>query len=178
MGRIILEGFMGSGKSTYGRILSKEFLLPFLDTDEEIERIEGCSINEIFKEKGEEYFRNAETGLLEELSASGRFKDGVISVGGGMPVREKNRELMRMCGSVVYIKASAESLKERLRRGKDKRPMLKGGDLDNIVDALLSEREDSYISAAHYVIETDGLEMYQVVNELKQIYNNRRKPLN
>ena len=165
---------MGSGKSTYGKILSKEFLLPFFDTDQEIESREGTSINEIFENKGEEYFRDAETALLRELSESDRVFNGVISVGGGMPVREENRELMRKCGTVVYIKASPELLKERLRDRSGKRPMLKGGDVDERVDSLLRDREALYESAAHHIIEIDGLEMYQVVNKLKALYNRGR----
>ena len=165
---------MGSGKSTYGRILSKEFLLPFLDTDAEIEKREGMSINEMFEAKGEEYFRNAETGLLRELSGSEAVPDGVISVGGGMPVREENRELMRKCGTVVYIKASPGLLKERLRDRSNKRPMLKGTDVDERVDSLLRDREALYESAAHHIIEIDGLEIYQVVNKLKALYNRGR----
>ena len=165
---------MGSGKSTYGRILSKEFLLPFLDTDAEIEKREGMSINEMFEAKGEEYFRDAETGLLRELSGSEAVPDGVISVGGGMPVREENRELMRKCGTVVYIKASPGLLKERLRDRSSKRPMLKGTNVDERVDSLLRDREALYESAAHHIIEIDGLEIYQVVNKLKALYNRGR----
>lgn len=171
MGRIILEGFMGSGKSTYGKILSKEFLLDFCDTDAEIERIEGCSISGLFEKKGEEYFRERETLYLKEILEKNSFKNGVISVGGGMPVREENRKLMRECGIVVYLKASPEVLKDRLKSSRGKRPMLKDTDLDERVDALLKAREGFYNEAAHHVILTDGMEIYEVVNKLKMIYN-------
>ncbi len=174
MSRIILEGFMGSGKSTYGRILSKEFLLPFIDTDKEIERKEGSSISRIFEEKGEEYFRDLETAFLRELSESDVCKGGVVSLGGGMPVREENRALMRKSGTVVYIKASRELLKERLRERSAKRPLLKGESVDEKVDSLMDAREDLYLEAADRIVETDGKEIYQVVNELKKIYNKGR----
>ena len=165
---------MGSGKSTYGRMLSKEFLLDFCDTDAEIERIEGCSISELFEKRGEEYFREKETLYLREILEKGSFKDGVISVGGGMPVREENRRLMKECGTVVYIKASPEVLKERLKNRRGKRPMLKDADLDERINTLLKEREDFYNDAAHHVLLTDGMEMYEVVNKLKMIYNKGR----
>ena len=173
MGRIILEGFMGSGKSTYGRILSREFLLSYMDTDQEIERREGLSINEIFEKKGEPYFRDLETKLLSYIISENKITDGVISLGGGLPVREENRELLKKCGKVVYIKASSMLLKERLRERRSKRPLLKGEKLDERIDSLLAEREELYLAAADYVIEIDGMEMYQVVNELKLIYRGR-----
>lgn len=174
MGRIILEGFMGSGKSTYGRILSKEFLLKFLDTDREIEKAEKCSINDIFRDRGEEYFRDLETDVLRRLSSSDLCKDGVVSLGGGMPCREENRKLMKECGTVVYIKASRELLKERLRERSAKRPMLRGENIDEKVDSLMDSREDLYLDAADIVVETDGKEIYEVINELKKIYNKGR----
>ena len=171
MSRIILEGFMGSGKSTYGRVLSKEFLLPFLDTDKEIEKKEGQSISEIFEKKGEAYFRDLETGLLKELSRSDICLNGVISLGGGMPVREENRLLMKECGVVVYIRGSEELLKERLRGKSEKRPLLNGEDLDSRVKSLLTEREGLYLEAADVIVDIEGKEIYEVVNELKMIYN-------
>ncbi len=162
---------MGCGKSTCGRVLSKEFLIPFADTDKEIEEAEGRSINKIFEESGEESFRDLETEFLRDLSRSDKFPKGVISLGGGMPVREENRALIKACGTVVYIKASAGLLKDRLRKRSAGRPMLKDSSVDERVDRLLSEREDIYIETADHIIETDGKEVYQVVNELKRIYN-------
>ncbi len=162
---------MGCGKSTCGKVLSNDFLIPFADTDKMIEESEKRSINQIFNENGEEYFRDLETGLLRKLSENSRFLGGVVSLGGGMPVREENRALIKKCGTVVYIKASADLLKERLRKRSAKRPMLKDSNIDEKVDRLLSEREDIYMEIADHILETDGKEIYQVVNELKRIYN-------
>jgi len=173
MKRLILEGFMGCGKSTCGKVLSKEFLIPFADTDNVIEEAEGRTVSRIFEESGEAYFRDLETGLLRELSQSDRYPKGVISMGGGMPVREENRSLIRESGTVVYLYASPELLKERLRRRSESRPMLKDSSIDEKVDKLLSERESIYREVADIIIETDGKEVYQVVNELKRIYNGR-----
>ncbi|MCR4591114.1 MAG: shikimate kinase [Lachnospiraceae bacterium] len=175
MSRIILEGFMGGGKSTYGRVLSKEFLLPFVDTDKEIEKKEGMSISSIFEEKGEGCFRDLETEYLRILSTSDICKDGVVSLGGGMPVREENRILMKKSGIVVYIRGSRDLLKERLKGRSDKRPLLKGENVEEKVDRLMDEREELYIDAADCIVDIDGKEIYEVVNELKRIYNRGKK---
>ena len=171
MGRIILEGFMGCGKTTCGRTLAQEFLLTFVDTDQEIEKSEGMSVSEIFEKRGEGYFRDLETGFLKSLSGTDKFANGVIALGGGMIVREENRRLLKLCGTVVYLKASPELLKERLRSRFEKRPLLKEGNTDEKVDRLLSEREALYLEAADSIIEVDGLVIYQIVNKLKAIYN-------
>lgn len=171
MGRIILEGFMGCGKTTCGRTLAREFLLDFADTDREIELSEGMSVKDIFEKKGEEYFRDLETAYLTELSGSDKYKNGVIALGGGIIIREENRGLLRKSGTVVYLKASPELLKERLISRFEKRPLLRDGNTDEKVDRLLSEREELYLDAADCIVEVDGLEIYQVVNRLKAIYN-------
>ncbi len=171
MKRLILEGFMGSGKTTLGRTLAGDFLLEFADTDREIEHAEGRSISRIFSEEGEEYFRDLETEYLRRLSVSDALKGGVIALGGGMVVRSENRELLKKCGTVVYLKASKELLKNRLRSRAEKRPLLKGEDIDLKVETLMKEREELYIDAADRILEIDGMEIYQAVNKLKAIYN-------
>ncbi|MCD7837157.1 MAG: shikimate kinase, partial [Lachnospiraceae bacterium] len=93
---IILIGFMGSGKTTLGVRLSYRLRMPVEDTDKLIERKEGKAISDIFEEKGEEYFREKETELLEEIST--RRYARIISTGGGAPVRKENRALLKCCG--------------------------------------------------------------------------------
>lgn len=110
---LVLIGFMGSGKTTLGVKLSYRLRMPVEDTDRLIERREGRSVSEIFADDGEEYFRRLETELLEELAekAGGR----IYSVGGGTPVREENRRLLKRLGRVIYLKASPETVYERIR---------------------------------------------------------------
>lgn len=148
---LILEGFMGCGKSAVGRRLSARLGIPFIDTDSEIEKRQGCSIAEIFEDCGEEAFRQMETSMLYGLLLEG--KERVISLGGGTPVREANRGVIRDLGKVIYLKASSEVLVSRLLRGVEERPMLKGHDLKERTDELLLEREDKYLSLADQVIE-------------------------
>ena len=90
---IILIGFMGCGKSTVGRKLANALSYTFRDTDAMIEEAYGKSISKMFEEDGEEYFRNAETKLLQKLSDEANGL--VLATGGGMPMREENAELLR-----------------------------------------------------------------------------------
>ncbi|MBQ4218197.1 MAG: shikimate dehydrogenase, partial [Butyrivibrio sp.] len=120
---IILEGFMGSGKSTVSELISDKLELELIDTDEAIEEAEGRKISEIFEQDGEEAFRDMETELME-MVISEHMRETVISLGGGLPVREKNRELLKRAGKVVYLRTSPETVYDRLK-GDDTRPLLK-----------------------------------------------------
>ena len=154
MKNLILEGFMGCGKSHIAACLSSELDMPLIDTDAEIEKKQGISIAEIFEKKGEEAFRDMETSELEELLG---LKEGaVISLGGGMPVRKENREILKKLGTVIYLKASVKQLLKRLENGVEERPMLKGYDLEERVRSLLDEREEYYIDASDLVIDIEG----------------------
>ena len=93
---IILTGFMGSGKTSLGKAVSKKLQLPFLDTDRLIVDREGISINEIVAEKGEAYFRELETRTIQELID--REGDYVLSVGGGLPMKAENRPILKQAG--------------------------------------------------------------------------------
>ena len=112
MSNIVLMGFMGAGKTTIGKELAKALGYEFIDTDERIEREQGRKISDIFSEDGEEVFRQMETDLLKNLQNSeDKF---VLSIGGGMPVREENRSLLRSLGTVVYLKTSKEEILRRV----------------------------------------------------------------
>ena len=109
---IVLIGFMGSGKTTFGRWISRKHGYNFCDTDEYIEQKEHTTINDIFAAKGEEAFRDMETDTVREFACS--LKKSVLSVGGGLPLRKVNRELLKQVGTVVYLKASEDELCRRL----------------------------------------------------------------
>lgn len=175
MAKIILEGFMGSGKSTYGRELAQNLLIKFTDTDGEIEQKNRKTIANIFEDYGEEAFRNMETEYLTEREASLEKYDEVISVGGGMPVRAENRKIMKRLGTVVYLKAEADFLKKRLSGKDNTRPMLAGENKEEKIDRLLAEREEAYLDAADYVLHIDKKDLDEVINELKAIMHGRRK---
>lgn len=158
---IILIGFMGAGKTTLGRWISQNVCMGYIDTDEYIEKEQGITINEIFSRYGEEYFRDLETQCIKDLI--GKAKQHVISVGGGMPVREENRELLKQLGCVVYLKADEEELVKRLSND-DKRPMLKGEDLRTRIHTLMEKREACYMDAAKLVVETTDKNLEQQYN--------------
>ncbi len=149
---IILIGFMGSGKSSVGKELAKRMGYRFLDTDAVIEQEEGQSIPAVFEGKGEAYFRDRETGLLSELKDI--LRDTVLSTGGGMPLREQNRNLLRQLGFVVYLKAADATILRRLK-GDRSRPLLAGEALEVKVERLQRERGPIYQATAHYHIDTD-----------------------
>jgi shikimate kinase len=166
MKNIILMGFMGAGKTTIGKKLSKALNWEFIDTDAYIEEEQGRKISDIFAEDGECVFRDMETDLLRRLQNS---KDKfVLSIGGGMPVREENRELLRKIGMVVYLKTSRDEIIRRVSAGKN-RPLLQGGNLEEKVTNLMNAREQIYVDTAHVEVVTDGKVPKKIVNEILKI---------
>ena len=163
MKRIVLMGFMGAGKATIGKALAEKLSWDFIDTDAEIEKEQGRKISEIFETEGEQTFRDMETQLLKKLEKSEeRF---VLSIGGGMPVREENRELLRQIGTVVYLKATKEELVRRLS-GDTSRPLLQGGALEEKVAALMAARESIYVETAHQEVVTDGKSVKELIEKI------------
>lgn len=164
---IILTGFMGSGKTTLGKWISKHTGREFIDTDKEIEFKTGLTIKEIFEKEGEEAFRKMETDYLKELVSSGK-NNLVVSVGGGTVLREENRKILSSLGTVVYLKASADELANRLRYD-ERRPLLQGKNGDErreLIFKMLAEREPAYTAGAHFIITTDGVyfpRIYQII---------------
>lgn len=165
MKNLILIGFMGAGKTTVGKLLAREKEMLFVDTDERIVSEQGREIPDLFSEKGEEYFRDLETDLLERMLED--TDQAVISVGGGMPVRERNRKLLRSLGLVVYLSATRQTILERVKNDGS-RPMLSGGDLERKVEQLMREREALYRQTAHIDVRTDGRSVRQVLKIIGQ----------
>ena len=166
MKRIVLMGFMGAGKTTIGKSLAEAAGIEFVDTDERIEREQGRKISDIFAEDGEPAFREMETELLKRLVES---KDEfVLSIGGGMPVREENRRLLREIGTVIYLKTSKEEIIRRVS-GDTARPLLQGGALEEKVSALMNAREQIYQETAHQIIETDGKTVETMIEIIKKL---------
>jgi shikimate kinase len=184
-GNIVLTGASGSGKSTIGRQLAKLVGFGFLDLDELIEKKNGKRISELFKSSGEDFFREEESRMLNELQS---IKSHVISVGGGALLTESGFELARKLGSIVWVQSSPVEIARRLFKKADeieKRPLLK--DFVKIennqerlkaiqaqVKSLMDERrpwysradvvlDGSYVTsemAAHHlkdILETEGL---------------------
>lgn len=143
---IILVGFMGSGKTTFGKELAAKLNYQFLDTDKELEDLVGMSVNEIFKKKGEIYFRRLERQLIEKIAV----QKTVIATGGGMPCFFDNMDYLNRIGVTVYLRYSAEQLFERLKEDGGSRPLLNNKSSDELFDyieSLLNEREKFYLKA-------------------------------
>ncbi|AEA45112.1 shikimate kinase [Fluviicola taffensis] len=144
---IFLIGFMGSGKSTVGELLAERLSLPFIDSDREIEKSEGKSIDEIFSREGEKAFRDMELNFLVELKG---LKPSVVSLGGGLPAINGALELMHQFGLVIYLNTSLLTLIQRLKNEKDLRPLLKDlsdAEFHPFVEDLLSQRVHFYKQA-------------------------------
>lgn len=157
---LILVGFMGTGKSTIGRELSKELGYPVLDTDNRIVADAGRSIPDIFEEEGEECFRDLETELLQDLLRQSAHKN-IISTGGGIILREENRRLLRELGYVVWLVARPDTIIERTSRNRD-RPLLNNENPAETVRALLEERTPLYRETAHLTLETTDLTFSEI----------------
>ena len=168
MGNVILIGFMGSGKTTVGLRLSYRLRRPVIDTDKEIEREEKRSITDIFAAEGEVYFRDKETACLKKLIKD--THNQIISVGGGLPLREENRMLLHELGQVFYLRASAGTIYERLKHDTA-RPLLQGTDPQNKIRVLLDERDDYYMETADVVINVDGKNFDKIISEIEQNVN-------
>ena len=149
--RFFLIGFMGSGKSFWGKIWGEAFGLDWYDLDTEIEKKEGKTIETIFREEGELAFRKKERKLLKQFLNRDQF---ILSCGGGTPCFFDNMSVMSRHGVVIYLKSTAAELAERLRHEKDTRPLLKGISDDRLeffIDQKLKERSADYQKATYHL---------------------------
>jgi len=147
---------MGSGKSTVGKALSEKTGFTFIDMDDEIVKREGRSINDIFKDDGEEYFRNLETSLLKEYAASD--EKIILSTGGGVILREENVMLLKKIGKIFFLQADTDELIRRLS-GDTTRPLLKSSSKEELqarIEKMIAERMPKYEKAYDVIVDTTG----------------------
>lgn len=150
-GRVFLIGPMGAGKSTIGRYLAELLGKEFIDSDHEIERRTGASVPLIFEIEGEEGFRRREAAVIEELTG----RDGIVlATGGGVVLADRNRELLKSRGTVVYLQAPIDTLVARTHRDRH-RPLLRQGDRRTTFEEIMRVREPLYRATAHIVVTTD-----------------------
>ena len=157
MRRIILIGYMGSGKTTVGKALSKETGMMFYDLDWYIESRMRKTVSQIFAEKGEEAFRKIEYNMLHEVA---EFEDVIISCGGGTPCFFDNMDYLNQQGDVVYLKATPETLYKHLLMAKIERPLLKDKSPEELIAYItehLKERAPFY-EKAHYTLDVNVLD--------------------
>ena len=159
---IFLIGFMGVGKSTVSDYLSKILASPQVEMDQVIVNKEHMSINKIFEEYGEEYFRNCETNLLIELQ---KKNNHIVSCGGGVAMREINVREMKKNGRVVLLTASPETILERVK-DSDERPLLRGRKNTEYISELMEIRRPKYRAAADIIVDTDHKNVEEIAEEI------------
>jgi shikimate kinase len=149
MKKIFLIGYMGAGKSRLGKQLAEALNLPFIDSDAQIEQKEGKNITEIFRTKGEAYFREEEVEFVRELAMKDAF---VCATGGGLPCFHNLMQKLNKIGTTIYLKNSTETLVKRLQNETDKRPKLadlSSEELAEFISKAVKERESVY-NMAHF----------------------------
>ena len=181
---ISLTGFMGCGKSSVGRELSRLLCCPFMDLDAVIEERAGRSIPEIFAEDGEAVFRQMELEALQSLvgqmplthnwhrgqeTACNEEDTLILALGGGAVMTKECAEIMREQTLCIYLKASVETLLEHLSGGETAgRPLLQGDSLRKRIENLMALRAETYERTAHIIIDTDGRSIEEIAGIIKE----------
>ena len=157
---VSLIGMPGGGKSTVGRSLARRLKVEFVDTDTVIEKCIDGSIRDFFDRHGEDKFRELESLELAKLIAT---TDGVIATGGGIVLREENRQGLRSGTTCIYLRSSPEELFRRLRHDT-KRPLLQVPDPLARLRELFTLRDPLYCQVAHFIVETGRPSVATLVN--------------
>ena len=164
VGNIFLIGFMGCGKSTVASKLNQMYGVHVVEMDQEISNRQKMSIPDIFEQYGEEYFRDLESNLLQEIQTG---TNQVVSCGGGVVLRAKNVAEMRKNGRIVLLTAKPENVLKRVR-GNNDRPILKGRKTVKDIAELMEARRGKYEEAADIVVATDGKSISTICEEIMQ----------
>ncbi len=173
--KIVLIGYMGSGKTTVGQQLASKLKIPFKDLDQEIEIVEEKTISQIFSEKGEIYFRKAEIKILKDILND--QNNLVLATGGGTPCYSNVMNVLKSDKNciTIYLNSSLDTLTGRIFNEKRKRPLISHlstkEELKDFIAKHLFERS-FYYNQSSYKIKTDGLTVEEVVNKIIQGINN------
>lgn len=152
---------MGSGKTSVGRALARRLNFNFIDTDILIEEETNSTISDIFANKGMDYFRQLETDLLNELSL--KLENTVLSTGGGIILKNKNVEILKQIGKIIYLDTSVESIIKRLD-GDNTRPLLADENKEVKIKKILNDRKSIYENAADIIIDTNDKTIKEIIN--------------
>ena len=161
MRKFFLVGMPGSGKSRMAKFISSVTDFHYKDLDDEIERIEGKSIKEIFKNNSETYFRNKETEILKKIIE--KDKNLIIATGGGTPCFNKNIDLINKSGLSIFLNTSLDVLVERISR-KDKRPLFNNKDVEETVKKMFEERIKFYSKSRYHVTKNNRDKVLSIIN--------------
>ncbi|WP_106602303.1 shikimate kinase [Chitinophaga ginsengisoli] len=164
--KIFLLGFMGAGKTYWGKQLAEHLSLPFYDLDDVIVESEEMSISDIFATKGEDYFRQQENYWLKELSRNENF---LISCGGGAPCFQDNMDIMNNSGTTIWLNPNLSLIVERLKRKKSKRPLIQDladDELLDFVEKKLAERVPFYEQAQITIAESETISLDSFMQRL------------
>ncbi|MFA5087982.1 MAG: shikimate kinase [Candidatus Omnitrophota bacterium] len=164
---IVLIGFMGAGKSLASKELARRLKREAVATDALIERKEGRSITDIFKNSGEEYFRKVECEVVEKIAK----REGlIIDCGGGAFLKEENILALKETGIVFYLQASPDEIYERIK-GQRHRPLLEIEDPKGKIIELLEKRKPFYLQA-DYIVDTNGKTNQAVCDRIVELLSN------
>lgn len=159
---VVLVGFMGTGKSSVGRLVAARLGFQFIDTDARIIQETGQSIADLFRVRGEGFFRACEARVLDALQTT---NSAVVATGGGIVVPPENRPRLAQLGFVVALTADPETILERVSR-TTKRPLLQTADPRATITELLSVRTALYQATAHYIVNTTGRSHSEVADDV------------
>lgn len=167
---IFLVGLMGSGKTTVGKLLSKQLRRPFYDSDHEIARRTGVTIPMIFEVEGEAGFRKREEQMVADLT----LLDGIIlATGGGAVVSAANREHLKLRGKVIYLRGSIDELWQRTRHDRN-RPLLQAPDPKARLGELYIQRDPLYREIADMIVDTGRQNVHALVHHLAQCLSEKK----
>lgn len=162
---IALIGFMGTGKTTVGKLLSKKLNMKFVESDNIIVEQANKSINEIFEKFGEEKFREIEKNIIKKLS---KEKNTIISCGGGVVIKKENISNLQKSSIIILLNSEIKEIIKRLETDKS-RPLLKSEnklEKKKRITLLLDKRKDLYLDSADIIIDTTGKKPEQITEEI------------
>src|SRR5690606_36040241 len=164
--KIYLIGFMSSGKTHRGKLISRKLNIPFFDLDEQIETAEGKSISEIFLHHGEEYFRRKEKEVLHIISES--HDTFLMSCGGGTPCYYNNIDYMNKSGTTVWISSSIDTMHQRLIKDRKKRPVLSGLSDEQLRGFIIKKFSDRkiYYEQATIIVDEETVSDEDFIQQL------------
>jgi len=163
---IILIGPMGSGKTTIGRRLSERLNLDFFDSDHEIVKITGVSIDHIFDVEGEKGFRTRESDVLKKLC---KMPNIVLATGGGAVILEENRKLMKKASSIIYLLSSVDQILRRIAKSKT-RPLLdESNNRRKTITDIIEARDPLYREISSHIVDTNGKKLNEVIDKIIEV---------